>query len=976
VKHTRDRVRPRVEPLDPRISPAVFGNPWPDPDLTLSFAPDGTDVNGSPSRLAGTFAGIPTAVWQREVLRAFQTWVSVADVDVGVVADGGQPAGAAGAPQADGRFGDVRVAAVPLAEDAAALALPFDPTAGTRAGDVWFNAAETFGTAGSPGFDVYSVALHESGHVLGVAGSADPQSVMFQAGVATRTGLSPADVAAVVALYGPRSADRFEEEGGNDTLGTATEARYNSGDRPARRKADLTTPADVDVYSFRAEGLDDGEGVTVTVRTGGLSLVVPRLEVLDESGKVIASGVGGGPGVGDVLLRLTGLEEGETYFARVTSGADPTFAVGRYELVIRPDRTEDDGDELDDPEQGTDDTPDMAVDLRQEHDRTNPRYDYRAAASLSTPTDVDFFRLRSPRAEGESAGVMTATVWATSPGPLDPMIAVFDEFGAPVPAAVLVRDGGAYTIQVADAAADQDYYVAVRHARPGAGAAGDYSFGVDFGGAAAALQPFAAGTLTAAAPVQTTDVTVSPGQVLHLVLTAGPAPAAAGVRVSVLGADDRLLGSRFAAGGETVSLSTYLPAGTYRLLAAGGTTDGSATPDLAYTVRGLSVSDPVGPRGVDVTLRPDVPVPVSPPPPPVATPSAPRPQSPVTPVQPTGPNWIITPPTDWPAPPAEVLRPADRPRPRVFTIASATDPRVRVYNPDGTAAFAVDPGAAFTGGVRVAAEDFTGDGTPDVVLGTGPGGPTAVRVLDGVTKAELFTVAPFEATFTGGVFVAAGDITGDGKADLVITPDEGGGPRVRMFDGNGFGLVSDFFGIADPAFRGGARAAVGDVNGDGVGDLVVAAGFQGGPRVATFDGKSLGGGQAPRVLFNDSFAFEQTLRNGVFVAAGDIDGDGFAEVIAGGGPGGGPRVTAFSGKSLLANAYDETANFFGGDPAERGGVRVAVKDLDGDTRADLVTGAGTAVRAFFGKDVVTPGEPGAAFDLGNLSEFAGGVFVG
>src|SRR5204863_4922946 len=92
------------------------------------------------------------------------------------------------------------------------------------------------------------------------------------------------------------------------------------------------------------------------------------------------------------------------------------------------------------------------------------------------------------------------------------------------------------------------------------------------------------------------------------------------------------------------------------------------------------------------------------------------------------------------------------------------------------------------------------------------------------------------------VYVAAGDVTGDGVADLVITPDEGGGPRVRVFSGNGFGLLADFFGIDDPNFRGGARAAVGDVNGDGAGDLVVAAGFQGGPRVAGFDGRSLATG--------------------------------------------------------------------------------------------------------------------------------------
>jgi len=280
--------------------------------------------------------------------------------------------------------------------------------------------------------------------------------------------------------------------------------------------------------------------------------------------------------------------------------------------------------------------------------------------------------------------------------------------------------------------------------------------------------------------------------------------------------------------------------------------------------------------------------------------------------------------------------------------------------------------------VRVASGDFNGDGIPDIVIGTGTGVATRVRVIDPTTQKELFSVQPFEAAFIGGVYVAAGDVSGDGKVDLIITPDEGGGPRVRVFNGQGFGLVDDFFGIDDTNFRGGARAAVGDVNGDGVGDVVVAAGFGGGPRIAVYSGKSIGTQNRVK-LFNDFFAFEQTLRNGTFVAAADVNGDGKADLVAGGGPGGGPRVLVLSGTDLVSsNSQVAIANFFAGNDANRGGVRVAARNLDTDGKAEVIAGDGPGgegkVRIYSGSSL-SAGTPNALTTITDTSVI-GGVFVG
>jgi len=332
-----------------------------------------------------------------------------------------------------------------------------------------------------------------------------------------------------------------------------------------------------------------------------------------------------------------------------------------------------------------------------------------------------------------------------------------------------------------------------------------------------------------------------------------------------------------------------------------------------------------------------------------------------------------------PPPPPVAARAVTQAPPATVVAAGAPDGGagdVQVLDPKTGQVLWTIPGAVPAGiGARVATADVNGDGVADVIVGTGPGVPGVVRVYDGATHAQVAAFSPFEASFTGGVYVAAGDLSGTGRTDLVVTPDEGGGPRVRVFDSaNNFAAIADFYGIDDPNFRGGARVAVGDLNGDGAADLVVAAGFGGGPRVAGFDGKSVAAGN-PAHLFGDFYAFEQGLRNGTFVAVADVNGDGYGDVVVGGGPGGGPRVTVLSGKALLAGQQAALANFYGGDPAARDGARVAAGDLDGDGKADVVVGSGSQVTAYAGKTLTPSGAAGILFDT---DAFPGmlGVYVG
>jgi uncharacterized delta-60 repeat protein len=298
--------------------------------------------------------------------------------------------------------------------------------------------------------------------------------------------------------------------------------------------------------------------------------------------------------------------------------------------------------------------------------------------------------------------------------------------------------------------------------------------------------------------------------------------------------------------------------------------------------------------------------------------------------------------------------------------------------------------------VRTVAADVNGDGIADLIGAEGAGGESRVFIVDGATRERLAELRPYENDYTGGVFVSAGDIDGDGMADVVVTPDRGGGPVVVIYDGekltaglNNLAQISRFFGIEDAQFRGGARSSLGDVNGDGRADLLVSAGHLGGPRIALFDGSGIAENGAPPKLVNDFFAFESTVRNGSFVALGDVNGDGLADLFFGGGPGSGPRIRAFDAKTLLSSptfrSLDELpnaqfANFFAGDDSNRGGIRLAIKSVNG--LPALVVGSGEnepgRVQIFNATTLLSPSPivPNSTFDAFDGAVLADGIFVG
>ncbi len=276
------------------------------------------------------------------------------------------------------------------------------------------------------------------------------------------------------------------------------------------------------------------------------------------------------------------------------------------------------------------------------------------------------------------------------------------------------------------------------------------------------------------------------------------------------------------------------------------------------------------------------------------------------------------------------------------------------------------PYPGFTGGVHVATGDVDGDGVADIITGAGPGGGPHVKVFDGVdlkTPTELHSFFAYDAAFTGGVFVASGDIDGDGRADIITGAGPGGGPNVKVFQGGTGELHRSFFAY-DASFTGGVSVAAGDLNGDGFDDIVTGAGPGGGPHVKVFDGTT-------GAEIRSFFAFDPQFLGGVSVATGQFFGTGALFVGAGAGGNGHVKVFSLSDHDLLADFFA-----FGG--GFDGGINVATGFFQGQDFLFVGQGRGGGRVEGYALKQNTRGRGGLvpAFDIAPFGDdFTGGVSV-
>ena len=261
---------------------------------------------------------------------------------------------------------------------------------------------------------------------------------------------------------------------------------------------------------------------------------------------------------------------------------------------------------------------------------------------------------------------------------------------------------------------------------------------------------------------------------------------------------------------------------------------------------------------------------------------------------------------------------------KYVAVASQSIGVVEVYDyTSGQQRFTFAPfGTNFAGGLSVATGDINGDGVEDIIIGAASGAPIVVA-YDGKTGQLERAFFAMPAASGMGVTLAAADVNRDGRADIIVGASSGTS-LVQVFDGLTGGAISAYYAFA-PAFAGGVNVAAGDIDADGIGDVIASVRSNGPPIVQVFDG--LTGG-----LKSAFFAFAPGYLGGVSVAAGDVDGDGRAEIITGTGAGVPGTVVVYSAGGSAISAVSAFGN------TSTAGVNVAAQDTNGDGRADVIMG--------------------------------------
>jgi FtsP/CotA-like multicopper oxidase with cupredoxin domain len=163
--------------------------------------------------------------------------------------------------------------------------------------------------------------------------------------------------------------------------------------------------------------------------------------------------------------------------------------------------------------------------------------------------------------------------------------------------------------------------------------------------------------------------------------------------------------------------------------------------------------------------------------------------------------------------------------------------------------------------------------------------------------------------------------------------------EIKVYDGNGDKLIATV--TPFPGYEGTPNATIGDIDDDGVYDLVVGAGQGHTPEVVAYSGKAVGGNAPFETELARFEAFDSSAQGGVSVAAAQIDGSSADSIVVGSGPGILSEVKVYRAKLPAPGKAPELFSTFNPYLDDRNGVSVAAGFVDFTTgRYSIVTAPG------------------------------------
>lgn len=224
--------------------------------------------------------------------------------------------------------------------------------------------------------------------------------------------------------------------------------------------------------------------------------------------------------------------------------------------------------------------------------------------------------------------------------------------------------------------------------------------------------------------------------------------------------------------------------------------------------------------------------------------------------------------------------------------------------------------SGYKGGDKIARVDLDGNGQRDLLV------VSKNKILAWRDDGQIFMwLYPYTVNYQGELRVAAGDLNKDGYLEVYVAPSPGYPLPIKIYTRHGRQMKRDWYPFGENYF-GGYSLAVGNVSNGDKNDLVVAKASSE-PLVSIFD-----------YNYNLAYqwlAFDKRAGYGVNVAAGNVDGLGAEEIIAGAGKGGKPMIRIFDkqGKQI-------GSEFTAYGALDKPGIEVLTADVDYDGKNEII----------------------------------------